>query len=174
GRRANRREPESASPCVPPSFLCGCHGRGRAVVVKILPPRPLLNMRSVRNRCAVCQLFLLAPFGPPRPRNAGVRSSSIERMSAQAGFFPLFWRADPERVPNTSRPLSKAAVAALHPGVTGAPQTMSDQALLGRVATGDVAALRLVYEEHAPRALAIARRILRNVEEAEDIVQETF
>jgi RNA polymerase sigma-70 factor, ECF subfamily len=46
--------------------------------------------------------------------------------------------------------------------------------LLGRVATGDVAALRLVYEQHAPRAMAIARRILRSAEEAEDIVQETF
>jgi RNA polymerase sigma-70 factor (ECF subfamily) len=51
---------------------------------------------------------------------------------------------------------------------------MSDRVLLARVATGDVAALRLVYEAHAPRAMAIARRILRNVEEAEDIVQETF
>ncbi len=46
--------------------------------------------------------------------------------------------------------------------------------LLGRVATGDVQALRLVYEAHAPRAMAIARRILRSAEEAEDIVQETF
>ncbi|HVV52657.1 MAG TPA: sigma-70 family RNA polymerase sigma factor, partial [Polyangia bacterium] len=67
-----------------------------------------------------------------------------------------------------------AAAAALRPAVSGAPHKTSDRALLGRVATGDVAALRLVYEEHAPRALAIARRILRNVEEAEDIVQETF
>src|SRR6185312_10065252 len=118
----------------------------------------------------------LAGNGPAiRPRNAGVRSSSIERMSAQAGFFPLFWRADPERVPNTSRPLSKSAAAmASHPSVTGSPGKISDRALLGRVATGDVAALRLIYEAHAPRAMAIARRILRNVEEAEDIVQETF
>ena len=96
-------------------------------------------------------------------------------MSAQAGFFPLFWRAERERVPNTVRPLGKSvAAAALHPGVTGALERTSDRVLLGRVATGDVAALRLVYEAHAPRAMAIARRILRNVEEAEDIVQETF
>ena len=87
----------------------------------------------------------------------------------------MFWRADPERVPNTVRLLGKsAAVTAAHPGVTGAPEKMSDRVLLARVATGDVAALRLVYEAHAPRAMAIARRILRNVEEAEDIVQETF
>jgi RNA polymerase sigma-70 factor (ECF subfamily) len=43
-----------------------------------------------------------------------------------------------------------------------------------RVAAGDVAALRALYDEHAPRAFAIAMRILRNVEEAEDVVQETF
>jgi RNA polymerase sigma-70 factor (ECF subfamily) len=96
-------------------------------------------------------------------------------MSAQAGVFPLFWRADRERVPNTVRPLGKsAAVPAPHPGVTGAPEKLSDRVLLGRVATGDVAALRLVYEAHAPRAMAIAKRILRSAEEAEDIVQETF
>jgi RNA polymerase sigma-70 factor, ECF subfamily len=99
-------------------------------------------------------------------------------MSAQAWSFPAFWRAEPELVPNTERPLVKSAAAsALHPAVAGAPEktsAMSDRALLGRVAAGDVAALRLVYNDHAPRAMAIARRILRNVEEAEDIVQETF
>jgi RNA polymerase sigma-70 factor (ECF subfamily) len=96
-------------------------------------------------------------------------------MSAQAWFFPAFWRAEVERVPNTERPLGKLlAAAALHPAIRVAPERTSDRALLGRVAAGDVAALRLVYNEHAPRAMAIARRILRNVEEAEDIVQETF
>jgi RNA polymerase sigma-70 factor (ECF subfamily) len=43
-----------------------------------------------------------------------------------------------------------------------------------RVSAGDVAALRALYDEHAPRALAIALRILRSQEEAEDVVQETF
>jgi len=42
------------------------------------------------------------------------------------------------------------------------------------VAAGEVAALRALYDEHAPRALGIALRILRSVEEAEDVVQETF
>src|SRR6185437_16805925 len=53
------------------------------VVVKILPPRPLLNMRSVRNRCAVCQLFLLAPFvgsfGPPRPSKSCMGSPETDQ-----------------------------------------------------------------------------------------------
>jgi len=42
------------------------------------------------------------------------------------------------------------------------------------VAAGEVAALRALYDEHAPRAIAIAMRILRNVEEAEEVVQDTF
>jgi RNA polymerase sigma-70 factor (ECF subfamily) len=96
-------------------------------------------------------------------------------MSALAWVFPYGWAAERKCVPNTSRPLGKSiAEAAPHPAVTGAPEKISDRALLGRVATGDMAALRLVYDAHAPRAMAIARRILRNVEEAEDIVQETF
>jgi len=43
-----------------------------------------------------------------------------------------------------------------------------------RVAAGDVTALRAIYDEHAARAMGIALRILRSVEEAEDVVQETF
>jgi RNA polymerase sigma-70 factor (ECF subfamily) len=37
-----------------------------------------------------------------------------------------------------------------------------------------VAALRALYQEHAPRAMAIAARVLRDSHEAEDVVQETF
>ena len=54
------------------------------------------------------------------------------------------------------------------------PDRSRDRSLLVRVAAGDVAALRALYDEHAPRAIAIAMRILRNVEEAEDVVQDTF
>jgi RNA polymerase sigma-70 factor (ECF subfamily) len=49
-----------------------------------------------------------------------------------------------------------------------------DQALLARVAGGDMAALRVLYQEHAGRAMAIAMRVLRNEPEAEDVVQEAF
>jgi RNA polymerase sigma-70 factor (ECF subfamily) len=61
-------------------------------------------------------------------------------------------------------------------GLSGryARERSRDRELLTRVAHGDVAALREIYEQHAPRAMAIAFRILRRVEEAEDIVQETF
>jgi len=42
------------------------------------------------------------------------------------------------------------------------------------VARGEIAALRTLYEDHAARAMAIAVRVLRDPNEAEDIVQETF
>jgi RNA polymerase sigma-70 factor (ECF subfamily) len=57
---------------------------------------------------------------------------------------------------------------------TGPADRARDRELLGRVARGDVAALRALYDQHASRAVTIAFRILRNREEAEDIVQETF
>jgi RNA polymerase sigma-70 factor (ECF subfamily) len=42
------------------------------------------------------------------------------------------------------------------------------------VAAGDPAALRTLYDDHAPRAMAIALRILQRPQEAEDVVQDTF
>jgi RNA polymerase sigma-70 factor (ECF subfamily) len=79
--------------------------------------------------------------------------------------------------PNIERGLTKAIAAYLQ-GL-GRPATKHsererDRELLRRVAKGDVAALRVLYLEHASRALAIANRILRDSSEAEDIVQETF
>jgi RNA polymerase sigma-70 factor (ECF subfamily) len=70
--------------------------------------------------------------------------------------------ARPARTGTLGRPAASAADRA------------RDRDLLSRVAHGDVAALRTLYEEHAPRAMAIALRILRSAQEAEDIVQETF
>src|SRR5262249_23079450 len=55
-----------------------------------------------------------------------------------------------------------------------ADERARDRELLARVAAGDIAALRTIYDEHAPRAMAIASRILRSVQDAEDVVQETF
>jgi RNA polymerase sigma-70 factor (ECF subfamily) len=49
-----------------------------------------------------------------------------------------------------------------------------DRRLLGRIATGDAAALRLLYRQVSARAMAIAFRLLQDRAEAEDIVQETF
>lgn len=49
-----------------------------------------------------------------------------------------------------------------------------DLRLLERVARGDSAALGELYDRLAPMLLALARRILDDVAEAEEVVQETF
>lgn len=49
-----------------------------------------------------------------------------------------------------------------------------DAELVARVAAGDRRALEELYEAHAPAAMALARRVLRSHEEAEDVVQESF
>lgn len=78
--------------------------------------------------------------------------------------------------PNIEECLSKllAAVPAVGRPAATAPERARDRELLARVAGGDISALRTLYDEHAPRALGIANRILRDLGEAEDIVQETF
>jgi RNA polymerase sigma-70 factor, ECF subfamily len=75
------------------------------------------------------------------------------------------------RAPNIERNVSRSAAAVLR---VGSSDRARDRQLLARIAAGDVAALRAIYERHAPRAIAIAFRILRDRAEAEDIVQETF
>jgi len=47
-------------------------------------------------------------------------------------------------------------------------------ALLQRLAVGDVDALGSLYDLHAPVALALAQRILRNRQESEDLVHDVF
>ena len=72
--------------------------------------------------------------------------------------------------PNIEECLTKFVAAV----PTGHTDRARDRELLARVAQGDIAALRAIYDQHASRAITIAFRILRNREEAEDIVQETF
>ena len=86
-------------------------------------------------------------------------------MAAMGAELPLaIW------APNIEECLTKFVAAV----PTGPTDRARDRELLARVARGDVAALRSLYDQHAPRAITIAFRILRNREEAEDIVQETF
>jgi RNA polymerase sigma-70 factor (ECF subfamily) len=46
--------------------------------------------------------------------------------------------------------------------------------VIRRVAQGDAAALRSLYERYGGRAMAIALRVLHQPSEAEEVVQETF
>lgn len=48
----------------------------------------------------------------------------------------------------------------------------SDEDLMARIARGDAAAFRLLTERYVPKALGLARRMLRNDADAEDVVQE--
>lgn len=49
-----------------------------------------------------------------------------------------------------------------------------DASLVARYASGDRAAARLLTARHAPRIFALARRMLREQAEAEDVTQETM
>jgi len=73
--------------------------------------------------------------------------------------------------PNIDQSVSRSAVAVTPVGLSDRAR---DRQLLARISKGDVEALRTIYQRHAPRAVAIAYRILRDRGEAEDVVQETF
>ncbi len=51
---------------------------------------------------------------------------------------------------------------------------LDDQILLDRIVRGDERALAELYERFSPRAFGVARRVLRNDAEAEELVQDTF
>jgi RNA polymerase sigma-70 factor (ECF subfamily) len=51
---------------------------------------------------------------------------------------------------------------------------LSDAALLARYAEGNQAAARALTARHAPRVFALARRMLAEAAEAEDVTQETM
>lgn len=54
------------------------------------------------------------------------------------------------------------------------PEPLTDDELIRRYALGDPVAARTLVERHAPRLLALARRMLGDAAEAEDVAQETM
>jgi RNA polymerase sigma-70 factor (ECF subfamily) len=65
--------------------------------------------------------------------------------------------------------LSLVLAAVLRPKTRG-----DDEALLGRVARQDRAALRTLYDRWASQSLAVALRVLGSRADAEEVIQETF
>ena len=55
-----------------------------------------------------------------------------------------------------------------------AGEPAADQRLVERMASGDGAALRTLYDQHARGVFSLAVRILRSQQDAEDLVQEVF
>jgi RNA polymerase sigma-70 factor (ECF subfamily) len=53
-------------------------------------------------------------------------------------------------------------------------QVTDEAQILARIARGETAALRTIYDRHAGKALGVALRIVGGTSEAEEIVQETF
>jgi len=51
---------------------------------------------------------------------------------------------------------------------------LSDEALINRILAGDAAVFELLMRRHNQRLFRVARAIVRNNAEAEDVVQETY
>jgi len=80
------------------------------------------------------------------------------------------WASAPHRCHLTALP-----GGAILPQMTPIRDAESDDAsLLARYAGGDQAAARLLTARHAPRVFAVARRMLGEQAEAEDVTQETM
>jgi RNA polymerase sigma-70 factor, ECF subfamily len=62
----------------------------------------------------------------------------------------------------------------LGPSASGSGDRPDEQALIDRIVLGDEAALSALYEVLAPRAYAIALKILKDAAEAEEVLQDTF
>ena len=53
-------------------------------------------------------------------------------------------------------------------------QLVSEEQLIQRCLDGDISAFKYLYKQHKDRLYNIAVRINRNVQDAEDALQETF
>ena len=57
---------------------------------------------------------------------------------------------------------------------SGSDDSAEETGLLARVAAGEAEAFRGLVDRHLPTVLAVARRMLRDDAEAEDVAQETL
>jgi len=73
-------------------------------------------------------------------------------------------------------PLGKdrAGTDACYGDVASPAEQPSDETLIGRICTNDTEALGLLFSRYARLVWTVARRILRNNEEADDLLQDVF
>ncbi len=67
-----------------------------------------------------------------------------------------------------------AAAAPADAAASAAPAADAERALVARARAGDAAAFRELVERHQDRAFALARRLLRDETEAEEVAQDAF
>ena len=103
------------------------------------------------------EVFAEVKAGARPVKNATlVRSSTVGRRKPEFGVAA--GDSTPGRLPGT--------------GWRGADR--EDEALLMRVVARDPAAFRLIVDRHMPRLILLARRLLRDEAEAEDVAQEAL
>ncbi len=99
-----------------------------------------------------------------------------DRLSARAGWIQQDAGCDMARilVAPTSSDSTSVATDAVPGGAAPGVRTDDERDLVGRIAVGDTGAFGVLTKRHLKVVVAIARRMLRDDAEAEDIAQETF
>jgi RNA polymerase sigma-70 factor (ECF subfamily) len=82
------------------------------------------------------------------------------------GYGVTFVRAYARTYMGSAQPPGKPALAS--------PPTLSDEEVVRRVCAGEVALFEILMRRYNPRLFRVARAILRNDGEAEDVVQQTY
>jgi RNA polymerase sigma-70 factor (ECF subfamily) len=111
----------------------------------------------------------------------------VERAGATAGEAPSGRGAardegrvagglNPEGVPASNAPHAPPAVPSDAPSgpVSTRPDRDADRALVHRAQSGDAGAFRELFVRHHERAYAVALGVVRNSEDAHDVVQDAF
>lgn len=90
-------------------------------------------------------------------------------MSDAVSCFPEAMSPEPAEISASGRAMAKSSTEPVL-------QTceISDELLLTRVGTGEREALSLLFHRHARAVFSVARRILQDETEAEDLVQDLF
>jgi len=91
---------------------------------------------------------------------------------------------DPRRSPSTGQPeaaargvgdtASMTAAGALAAGARDTGEPIEDRELLIRVQGGDAGAFDVLVRRHLPRARLLARRLMQDPDDADDLVQDAF